>query len=160
MNMKVCLVVPFACAALLGGACVPQAQRGAETVIPQPSAVNVADIPAAVAPAAPIAVKKPYSISSPNGTRTDDYYWLRDDTRQSKEVLDYLHAENAYRDAVMAPTRPLQQQLYDELVGRIKPDDASVPVYEHGYWYYTRFVAGQDYPIYARRKDAMAAPEE
>jgi len=90
----------------------------------------------------------------------DDYYWLRDDTRQSSEVLDYLRAENTYRDAVMAPTRGLQQKLYDELIGRIKPDDASVPVNEHGYWYYTRFVPGQDYPIYARRKGELTAAEE
>jgi len=140
---------------LLGGACVPQPQRGAEIVVPHPSAVN-----AAVAPAPPIAAKKPYAVPSPNGDRMDDYYWLRDDTRQSSEVLDYLRAENTYRDVVMAPTRALQQKLYDELIGRIKPDDVSVPVYEHGYWYYTRFVPGQDYPIYARRKGELTAAEE
>jgi oligopeptidase B len=90
----------------------------------------------------------------------DDYYWLRDDTRQSGDVLNYLTAENAYRDAMLAPTRALQERLYGELTGRIKPDDASVPVYEHGYWYYTRFVPGQDYPIYARRKGELSAAEE
>ena len=90
----------------------------------------------------------------------DDYYWLRDDTRQSGDVLNYLKAENAYRDAMLAPTRALQERLYGELTGRIKPDDASVPVYEHGYWYYTRFVPGQDYPIYARRKGELSAAEE
>jgi len=131
--------------------------------VPHPSAAdapNAAARAAAVAPLAPIAAKKPYAVPSPNGARVDNYYWLRDDTRQSQEVLDYLHAENTYRDAVMAPTQPLQQQLYDELIGRIKPDDASVPVYEHGYWYYTRFVPGQDYPIYARRKGTLSAAEE
>jgi oligopeptidase B len=128
--------------------------------VPHPSAINSAEMPAAVAPAPPIAAKKLYAVPSPNGARADDYYWLRDDTRQSSEVLDYLHAENAYRDAVMAPTQALQQKLYDELVGRIKPDDASVPVYEHGYWYYTRFEPGQDYPIYARRKGELSAAEE
>ena len=123
--------------------------------MPHPSAVN-----AAVAPAPPVAAKRLYAVPSPNGDRMDDYYWLRDDTRQSSEVLDYLRAENTYRDAVMAPTRGLQQKLYDELIGRIKPDDASVPVNEHGYWYYTRFVPGQDYPIYARRKGELTAAEE
>src|ERR1039457_3854205 len=152
---KLCLFVSLTCAALLGGACVPQPQRGAEIVVPHPSTVN-----AAAAPIAPVAAKKRYAVPSPNGERVDDYYWLRDDTRQSKEVLDYLQAENAYRDAVMAPTRALQQKLYDELVGRIKPDDASVPVYEHGYWYYTRFMPGQDYPLYARRKGDLTAAEE
>jgi oligopeptidase B len=129
-------------------------------VVPHPSPVNAADTPAAVAPAPPIAAKKPYTVTSPNGERVDAYYWLRDDTRQSSEVLDYLNAENVYRDAVMAPTRALQQKLYDELIGRIKPDDVSVPEYEHGYWYYTRFVPGQDYPIYARRKGELTAAEE
>lgn len=124
-------------------------------MVPHPSTVN-----AAAAPIAPVAAKKRYAVPSPNGERVDDYYWLRDDTRQSKEVLDYLQAENAYRDAVMAPTRALQQKLYDELVGRIKPDDASVPVYEHGYWYYTRFMPGQEYPLYARRKGDLTAAEE
>jgi len=99
-------------------------------------------------------------VASPYGTRMDDYYWLRDDTRQSGDVLNYLTAENAYRDAMLAPTRALQERLYGELTGRIKPDDASVPVYEHGYWYYTRFVPGQDYPIYARRKGELSAAEE
>ena len=99
-------------------------------------------------------------MASPYGTRMDDYYWLRDDTRQSGDVLNYLTAENAYRDAMLAPTRALQERLYGELTGRIKPDDASVPVYEHGYWYYTRFVPGQDYPIYARRKGELSAAEE
>jgi oligopeptidase B len=108
----------------------------------------------------PIAAKKPYQVPSPNGAREDDYYWLRDDTRQSKEVLGYLKAENNYRDAVMASTQALEEKLYEELIGRIKPDDASVEVHEHGYWYYTRFEPGLDYPVYARRKGSMKAAEE
>src|SRR5882757_522414 len=84
--------------------------------------------------AAPVAAKHPYQVPSPNGTREDDYYWLRDDTRQSPEVLGYLNSENSYRDAMLKHTEPLQAKLYDELVARIKPDDASVPVLEHGYW--------------------------
>ncbi|MDB5988542.1 MAG: ptrB [Nevskia sp.] len=122
--------------------------------------------PAAVAPraqiaiTAPIAAKHPYQVPSPNGAREDDYYWLRDDTRQSPEVLGYLNSENSYRDALLKHTEPLQSKLYDELVARIKPDDASVPVLEHGYWYYTRFEPGKDYPIYARRKGEMTAPEQ
>jgi oligopeptidase B len=116
--------------------------------------------PDQVLPDAPVAARKPHLVPSPNGARDDDYYWLRDDTRQSPEVLDYLNRENAYRDAVMAPTDPLQQTLYDELVGRLQPDDSTVPVYEHGYWYYTRFAPGLDYPVYARRKGSMKAPEQ
>lgn len=129
-------------------------------MVPHLPIVNAVDTAATATPAAPVAAKKPFMVPSPNGAREDDYYWLRDDTRQTKEVLDYLSAENSYRDAVMAPTISLQEKLYAELVGRIKPDDSSVPVLEHGYWYYTRFVPGGDYPIYTRRKDAMGAAEE
>ena len=111
-------------------------------------------------PLAPVAAKRPHEVSSPNGSREDVYYWLRDDTRRSKEVLDYLNAENRYRDAAMASTQALQQKLYEELIARLKPDDASVPVFEHGYWYYTRFEPGLDYPVYARRKGAMSSAEE
>ena len=109
----------------------------------------------------PDAVKRPHEVKAPFGaTRTDDYYWLRDDEREDKEVLAYLNAENAYADAVLAPTKPLQEKLYNEIVGRIKQDDASVPYRERGYWYYTRFEAGKDYPIKARRKGSMEASEE
>ncbi|MET0892119.1 MAG: S9 family peptidase [Pseudoxanthomonas sp.] len=109
----------------------------------------------------PDAVKKPHAVKAPFGaTRNDDYYWLRDDKRKDKAMLAYLDAENAYTDAVLAPTKPLQETLYNEIVGRIKQDDASVPYRERGYWYYTRFEAGKDYPIQARRKGTMEAPEE
>src|SRR3984885_9614333 len=152
------LLTSVACA-LLCGACVPQPQRGAQNVVASVSTGKGAE-PAAVSPVPPVAEKKPHAVPSPNGERVDAYYWLRDDTRQSKEVLAYLQAENTYRDAIMAPTGAIQQKLYDELVGRIKPDDASVPIHEHGYWYYTRFVPGEDYPIYARRKGELSAAEE
>ena len=111
-------------------------------------------------PAPPVAERRPFDVVSPNGNRRDDYYWLRDDSRKSKDVLDYLEAENSYRDAYMAPSAGLTQKLYDELVARLKPDDASVPVFRRGYFYYSRFVPGLDYAVYARRKGAMTAPEE
>ena len=114
--------------------------------------------PPAIAP--PMAQPQPFSVLSPFGARRDDYYWLRDDTRKSAQVLDYLRAENAYRDAVMAPTASLRQKLYEELVAREPADESSVPVLEHGYWYYRRYAAGLDYPIHARRKASMEAPEE
>jgi oligopeptidase B len=98
-------------------------------------------------------------VPSPNGARNDDYYWLRDDTRASKEVIDYLDAENAYTNSVLAPTQSLQDDLYEELVARIKQDDSSVPVLFHGWWYYTRYDTGREYPIYARRWRTMSAPE-
>ena len=69
-------------------------------------------------------------------------------------MLGYLNAENAYADAVLAPSKPVQDKLYDEIVARIKQDDASVPFRDRGYWYYSRFETGKDYPVHARRKDA------
>jgi oligopeptidase B len=108
----------------------------------------------------PIAARKPHRVLSPNGTRDDNYYWLRDDTRKSKEVLDYLDDENAYTNSFLAPTQELQDELYEELVGRIKQDDASVPVLRRGWWYYTRYETGREYPIYARRRRTMSAPEQ
>ena len=108
----------------------------------------------------PIAALKPRQVESPHGTRTDEYYWLRDDTRTDPEVLAYLAAENAYKDAMLAHARPLEDKLYAEIVGRIKQDDSTVPYRERGYWYYRRFDAGQEYPVHARRAGSLDAPEE
>ena len=97
--------------------------------------------------------KRPHTVASPHGERQDEYYWLRDDTRKDAQMLAYLNAENAYADAVLAPLAPLEDKLYDEIVARIKQDDSSVPARDHGYWYYSRFETGKDYPIHARRAD-------
>jgi oligopeptidase B len=91
-------------------------------------------------------------------TRVDNYYWLKD--RTDPKVIAYLDAENDYTDAVMAPTKALQQSLYDEIVGRIKQADTTAPVFDNGYYYYARFETGQQYPILVRRKGSMEAPEE
>ncbi|KGQ17997.1 Protease II [Lysobacter dokdonensis DS-58] len=116
---------------------------------------------AADLPQPPDVAKKPHVVKAPFGAeRNDEYYWLRDDTRKNPDMLAYLNAENAYTDAFMAPLKPLQETLYEEIVGRIKQDDASVPYRERGYWYYSRFETGKDYPIHARRKGAMDAAEE
>ena len=115
----------------------------------------------AALPAPPDVAQRPHTVTAPHGaSRVDPYYWLRDDSRTDKEVIGYLEAENAYADAVLAPLKPLQEALYEEIVGRIKQDDASVPYRDHGYWYYTRFETGKDYPIYARREGSMDAPEQ
>src|SRR5690606_24453303 len=98
--------------------------------------------------------RKPHTVTTPFGASRDDaYYWLRDDTRKDASMLAYLEAENAWADAVMEPLRPLQDALYGEIVGRIKQDDSSVPYRERGWWYYSRFEAGKDYPVHARRAD-------
>jgi oligopeptidase B len=112
------------------------------------------------APQPPLAAVRPHEVRSPHGTRIDDYYWLRDDTRTSPEVLAYLKAENEYRDAVTAALRPLEQELYREIVGRIEQDDSSVPYRDHGWYYYRRFEAGDEYPIFARRPGSLDAPEQ
>ncbi|TQD51404.1 S9 family peptidase [Lysobacter aestuarii] len=110
--------------------------------------------PANELPAPPDVEKRPHVVKAPHGAeRQDEYYWLRDDAREDTAMLAYLEAENTYTDAVMAPLKPLEDRLYEEIVGRIKQDDSSVPYRERGYWYYTRFETGQDYPVHARRKD-------
>lgn len=103
----------------------------------------------------PDAAKKPHTVKAPHGAvRNDEYYWLRDDKREDKAMLGYLDAENAYADQVMAPLKPLQETLYNEIVGRIKQDDDSVPYRERGWWYFSRFQAGKDYPVYLRAQAA------
>lgn len=115
--------------------------------------------PATVA-APPAAAVKPHAVDSPHGARTDEYYWLRDDARENKEVLTHLAAENAWTDAQLAPFKPLQDTLYAEIIGRIKQDDSSVPYRKSGFWYYTRYETGLEYPIHARRCGTLDAPEQ
>lgn len=90
--------------------------------------------------------------------RTDPYYWLKDKTDTA--VLDYLHAENAYTETVMAASKDLQQRIYEEITGRIKEDDESYPVFENGYYYYHRVEKGKQYKTYCRKKASLDAPEE
>jgi len=108
----------------------------------------------------PVAARRPHEIVAQGGTREDPYYWLRDDTRENPEMLAYLKAENTWTDSVLAKEGPLKERLYQEIVGRVKQDDSSVPYEKRGYSYYSRFEAGQDYPITARRRGEMKAPEE
>jgi oligopeptidase B len=111
------------------------------------------------APTPPSAAQKAYAVKGPH-ERNDPYYWLRDDTRKNADMLGYLKAENAYADTVLAPTKPLQDKLFNEIVSRIKQDDSSVPARDRGYWYYTRFETGQNYPIVARRAGTMKSREQ
>ena len=113
---------------------------------------------AALAP--PIAKRLDYAVPSPFGTRNDPYYWLRDDARKNPDMLAYLAAENAYTKQYFEPMQASIDSLVTEMKARIKEDDSSVPVFEHGYWVYSRYETGKQYPIYARRKGAITAPEE
>ena len=109
-------------------------------------------------PAPPVAKKEP-KVTEINGQKlVDNYFWLRD--KKNPAVAAYLEAENAYTDAVMKPTEPLQKKLYDEMLGRIKETDIEVPYKDGGYFYYVRTEAGKQYGIRCRKKGSMDAPEE
>ncbi|KAG2423507.1 hypothetical protein HXX76_015255 [Chlamydomonas incerta] len=112
-----------------------------------------------VPPAAP---QEPKAIEAHGDTRTDKYYWLRDDERKAPAVVGHLEAENAYMRAVMADTEALQESLYLEMRARIKEDDQQVPARYCGYYYYTRQETGQQYGLHCRRRvpAAAAAPAE
>ncbi len=88
----------------------------------------------------------------------DDYFWLQE--RTSPEVIAHLEAENRYAEAFMAPTAPLQEKLYREMLGHVKETDLSVPYRENGYFYYSRTEEGKQYPIFCRRRGTLDAPEE
>lgn len=106
----------------------------------------------------PKAKKIPHRLEIHGDTRIDNYYWLND--RENPEVIAYLNAENAYREHIMKGTEDLQQKLFDEMVGRIKKDDSSVPYKVDGWYYYTRFEGDKEYPIYCRKRETLEAPEE
>jgi oligopeptidase B len=109
-------------------------------------------------PAPPVAKKVPKVTEIHGRKLVDNYFWLRDKT--NPEVKAYLEAENAYTDAVMRATEPLQRKLYDEMLGRIKETDVEVPYQDGGYLYYSRTEAGKQYPILCRKKGSLNAPEE
>lgn len=106
----------------------------------------------------PVANKKPKTLSIHNDIRIDNYYWLNE--KENPEVIEYLKAENAYTKQVMAHTEEFQKILFEEMKGRIKEDDTTVPYNLNGYWYITRYETGKDYPIYIRRKETLDAPDE
>jgi oligopeptidase B len=106
----------------------------------------------------PIAKKVPKSVTMFGDTRTDDYGWIRD--KASPETIAYLESENAYTEGFMKPTEGLQKKLYEEMLGHIKQTDTNVPYRKGDYFYYTRTVEGKQYPIYARKKGSIDAPEE
>ncbi|MFT4995192.1 MAG: oligopeptidase B [Paraglaciecola sp.] len=109
---------------------------------------------------APIAPRKPHIHETHGHQRHDDYFWLRDDTRTSPEVLAYLEQENAYTEQQMAPLAELQRDLYAEMVARQEPQLESVPYFKKGFWYLSRFEEGKDFAIFTRRANSMDSPEE
>ena len=106
----------------------------------------------------PVARKIEKELTIHGDTRIDNYYWFND--RDNPKVIDYLKKENAYTDLIMKDTKDLQMNLYNEIIGRIKQTDMSVPYKDNGYFYYTRFEEGKEYPVYCRKKGHLEAPEE
>jgi oligopeptidase B len=119
----------------------------------------------------PVAQKIPHEITTHGDSRIDNYYWMRlsDEQKnaeeanrdaQTNQVLGYLNAENAYTNDVMAHTEQFQKDLFSEMKGRIKETDQSVPVKDNGYWYYSRFEAGQNYAYNCRKKESLETGTE
>ena len=106
----------------------------------------------------PVAGKKPHTTRLHGLALQDDYFWLRE--KSNPEVIKYLEAENAYTEAVLGSTKPFQEALYNELLGRIKQTDLSVPTKIGGYLYYSRTQEGKQYSYMCRRKGNMSGPEE
>ncbi|MEC9274076.1 MAG: S9 family peptidase [Candidatus Neomarinimicrobiota bacterium] len=121
----------------------------------------------------PIANKHPHKTFIHGQERVDNYHWIRlsDEQKSAKNsegwpddqtmrVVNYINKENDYTSNKLKHTEKLQKKLYSEIVGRIKKDDSSVPYFDNGYWYYTRYEKGQEYPIYCRKKESLENMEE
>lgn len=118
---------------------------------------------------APIAKQIESKHSIHGHTRNDEYAWMRLSDEQknaetpdahTQSVLDYLNLENAFTESTLEPTVGFQKVLFEELKGRIKKDDSSVPIYHNNYWYYTRYEDQKEYALHCRRKGDMSATEE
>ena len=117
----------------------------------------------------PVAKKIPFEMIKHGDTRIDDYYWMRltDEQKsadpydsQAQEVVDYINSENDYTKKSLQHTTKLQEDLYEEIVGRIKKDDSTVPYFENGYFYYSRYEKEKEYAIYCRKKGSLDSKEE
>ncbi|NND77302.1 MAG: S9 family peptidase [Flavobacteriales bacterium] len=109
---------------------------------------------------APVAKKVAKELTQHGDVRIDNYYWLRDMDRKDPEIIKYLEDENAYTKAKMKHTEKFQEELFEEITGRIDQTDESVPVKFNGYWYYTRYEEGKEYPLHCRKKESLEAEEE
>ena len=107
---------------------------------------------------APVAKKISKELKIHDDIRIDNYYWLNQ--KENPQVIDYLNAENDYTKQMMQHTEAFQKDLFEEMKGRIKEDDSSVPYKLNGYWYITKYETGKDYPIYIRKKENLDAEDE
>ncbi len=106
----------------------------------------------------PLAAKREQRLELHGDLRIDEYYWLKD--RENPEVLEYLAAENSYREHEMAPLKGLTEELFAEMTGRLDPNESSLPIEMDGYWYQSRYCEGKEYPIHVRFQGAEDGPEE
>ncbi|TBX67038.1 S9 family peptidase [Flavobacterium silvisoli] len=106
----------------------------------------------------PLAPVIPHTLEKHGHIRIDNYYWLNQ--KEDPKVIDYLNQENEYYRQATAHTKEFQNSLFEEMKARMKEDDESVPYFYNGYYYITRFEKGKDYPIHARKKGSLEAPEE
>ncbi|ASM51544.1 oligopeptidase B [Pseudoalteromonas espejiana DSM 9414] len=104
----------------------------------------------------PVAKKQPHQLTTHNKTRTDNYYWMRDDARENEDVLAHLKAENAYSDEQLAAMKPLQNTVFEELKGRIVKDDNTVPVKDGKYWYHSEVRGDDEYSRHYRSTSISA----
>jgi oligopeptidase B len=141
------------CATAVAPAAAP-AGAGAEAG----AATRASGAAAAARVAPPIAAQRPERLETHGRVRTDEFFWMRD--RENPEVIAHLEAENAYTAARMAHTEALQERLFDEIQSRIQQTDMSVPYRLRDYYYYTRFEEGKSYPIFARKRGSLDAPEQ
>src|SRR6202045_3440963 len=109
-------------------------------------------------PLPPQAPQKPHEISETNQARNDPFFWLRE--KDNPEVLKYLEAENRYTENSFKHIEKLQERLYDEMRGRIKESDQSVPEKIDDYYYYSRTETGKPYAVHCRKKGSLNAKEE
>src|SRR5664280_1517187 len=114
----------------------------------------------------PVAEKIPHELFN---KRNDNYFWMRlsdeqknaeNPDEQTAKVLDYLTKENEYSKTVIKSIEGLRKTLFNKITRRIKKDDESVPYFENGYYYYNKYTAGSEYPVYFRKKGTLSAPEE
>jgi len=113
--------------------------------------------------------KIPYELEAHGDVRIDNYYWMRlsDEQKKSKkpdeqtrEVIDYINQENNYTKKSLSHTNKIQENLYDEIIARIKKDDETVPYLDNGYFYYSRYEEGKEYAIYCRKKGSLDSEEQ
>lgn len=111
--------------------------------------------------APPAAAQLPYTVKSPQGDRSDEYHWLRDDDPKAKrpDVMRHLQAENAYAEGQMAPLKALRDKLQAELRSRIKEDDSTPPAYDGGWWTWREFKPGKEYPLLWRQRGSPEKPD-